>query len=174
MDSIQVQRLVLPVLLFAAGCVTHSDDRASGSRGSEGQASEAPFALETPAWGWPTEFKTAAVLVADEVTIEGPQGLLNHFVGLQSSAIEYSTSVTTRGLEQRFVVKVPGDEVARASLDGWEIAAQRRLVAIERPDQDGPVRVEASGQASWQRADGTDRREHPTMVFTAHPVPPQP
>lgn len=104
---------------------------------------------------WTQAFLTPANLVADEIVIEGPPALRQHFlVRQESQTSEYSAQTTPQGFLQQLVSKPESGYVELfARLDGWQIVAFRRITWLERPGL-GPVTIRASGQASWQAVDG--------------------
>jgi hypothetical protein len=114
---------------------------------------------------WTKAFLSPAVLIADDIRIEGPDDLLQHFASQQDPSITTYTSRTTgAGLLQETVLQpgVGGVEIT-AQLDGWELRALRRLVVLQRFG-DGPVTVRASGNAYW--ASASDGREKRAEVLT--------
>ena len=116
-----------------------------------------PF-VPPPPPPWTNAFAVDAVLVAEEVHIEGPQNLLEHVATRQDPATVNETRTTTQGLEQVIALR-PGVDRAeiRAQLDGLKIVALRRLVVLQRPGS-VPVRVRAVGSAFWSKADGSEQR----------------
>jgi len=112
-----------------------------------------------PTVPWTKEFETPAVLLAAEVRIEGPQGLLRH-VATVSDPDEFDRVEKTvnEGFLQEVVVKsdAAGAEI-RAQLDQLAIVATHRLSVLERP---GPVDVLviARGDAYWAQGKEKERR----------------
>lgn len=130
--------LVVGSLVLVAAC---GSPREPKSRPSSNDASvpAAPRKVEPPRWT--DRFLGAErVLVAEDVRIEGPQGLLDHAV---TGSVESSHDVEHKTLPQGYQVTivqregVPPAEI-RAQLDQLTIVATRRLVLLERP---GPVDV---------------------------------
>lgn len=146
MKSAQVQRfsvlaLVLTTLsLFFASCTTTQD-----TRSSQGELRQT----------WPKRFREPAILVADEITIEGPPGLLNHVATEQNpEAVDYEVTTTPNGLLQSAVVRQNANRGnVQAQLDGWTLVATRRMQVLERPGR-GPVRVLSKGNAYWHPQNG--------------------
>ena len=115
---------------------------------------------------WTAEFLAPAVLVADEVTIEGPEDLLEHVaLGQDPQNTEYTTKTTSEGLRQEVRPKrgLLGVEV-RAQLDGWQIVALRKLVVLQRPGE-VPVTIRARGNAFWSAGDGSDQKRAAQLEF---------
>lgn len=107
---------------------------------------------------WTTAFREAAVLLATDVTIEGPDDLVEHFAALQSQSISYHAETTEAGLLQVF--ESTDDSVIKVQLDQWEIAATRRVRVLRRPDLQAPVAVRAAGNVFWTNvATGAEERE---------------
>src|SRR5262245_18619324 len=87
---------------------------------------------------WTDRFLNDAILVASEVSIEGPVGLMEHFVTWREEEIlEVKEETTSAGFRQTFTLKsgVTGAEI-RGQLDKLKISALSKLVVLERP---GPV-----------------------------------
>ena len=99
-----------------------------------------------------------AVLVAREVSIEGPAGLLDHVaLAVDKQVHDYSVRTVPEGLLQELRVK-PGmtDALVLCHLDRLEIAAETCIRVLERPG-DVAVSVTATGNAVWRTPDGAER-----------------
>jgi hypothetical protein len=99
---------------------------------------------------WTERFLAPAVLVADEVRIEGPAPLLEHVVTRPEADVhEFEVKTTAEGLLQTIRVRPGAGAEIRAQLDQLVISAMKRLVVLERP---GPVdvRVTAAGDVFWK------------------------
>ena len=106
---------------------------------------------------WTEAFLGEAVLLAREVSIEGPPGLLEHFA-IGQNPLDFTVDVraTPAGLLQEVRVR---EELAnlpptawpplRAQLDNLMIAVTHRLRVLERPG-DGDVVVSARGEVLWK------------------------
>ena len=109
---------------------------------------------------WTETFMAPATLVAEEVRIEGPPGLIEHVAVAQDpDNISYVSRAVPQGLLQEWTVKPSGsDEPIRGRLDALDIAVTRRLVVLERPAA-VPLVVEARGEVWWRReSDGREQR----------------
>jgi hypothetical protein len=115
---------------------------------------------------WTDAFLEPAVLVADEITIEGPPGLLEHVAIRQDpELVEFVTETTTQGLRQEYeLLSGVGAAEIQGQIDAWVLAALRQLVVLERPGE-APVIVRASGNAAWIPADGSGERRGSSLVF---------
>ena len=84
---------------------------------------------------WTLEFMESAVLVAGDVRIEGPPGLLHHVAQLQDSDVHtYRVRTVPEGLLQETTVKELGSVFPiRCNLDNLYITAERSLTVLERP-----------------------------------------
>ncbi len=103
---------------------------------------------------WPTTFQRAALLVADQIAIEGPKGLLDHVaLGQDDTLLDYKVETLPEGFRQ--ILSRKGDvgfvEI-KAALDALEITALERILVLERPGN-VPVRVVAQGQVWWRSTD---------------------
>ncbi len=108
---------------------------------------------------WTQAFREPAVLLAAEVEIEGPPGLIAHVAMTVDPAIhDYAVRTVPEGLLQEVSVKSPVDGgLVRCQLDHLQIAAERRVRVLERPHT-VPVTVTASGNAYWTNTAGQERR----------------
>jgi hypothetical protein len=107
---------------------------------------------------WTRTFLEPAVLIAREVTIEGPTGLRDHVALLVDSLVhDYEVRTLPEGMLQEVTLKPgAGEELVRGHLDRLQIAAEVRLRVLERPG-DVPVVVVATGNAVWKTPDGKER-----------------
>jgi len=114
---------------------------------------------------WTDVFEEGALLVADEVRIEGPQGLLDHvFSGADPADHEQTVETRPEGFFQEIRVTRPGGIEIRARLDAWRISALRRLTILERTAP-VDVLVEARGEAFWHRSSTGEERRSETLTF---------
>ena len=146
------------------------------SCGSPSSASESPSPIDSglggiphgirvapepvPALPWTATFQSPAILVADEIRIEGPTGLREHFAARsEPDNHTYVTKAVPEGLRQVFE-PLPGKlglEV-RGYLDALEIVAFKRLTLLERPG-DVDLVIHALGDAFWRDgASGAEKR----------------
>ena len=139
-------------------------------------AVEVPDAPPPPPAAWPSAFTRPALLVADQIAIEGPKGLLDHVaLGQDDTKLDYSVETVPEGFRQVLTRKPDVDFVEiRAGLDAWEITALDRILVIERPGEVGdvPVRVVAAGAVWWRSLDargpldgGTEERRAERLEF---------
>lgn len=121
------------LLLLPACGSTRKDTKppADGARSTEVPAAPKP---------WTERFREPTLLIADELRVEGPDGLLDHLATRAETASHSKRErVTQDGFLQEFSL-VPGAvplEI-RAYLDRFELVAMKRLLVLERP---GPVDV---------------------------------
>ncbi len=112
---------------------------------------------------WTAAFLRPAMLVAEDVMIEGPDDLIDHIAVVQDPEnTVYEVKTTERGLLQTTRIKTQRQVEIRAQLDALQIVALRRLRVLSRPG-DVPVRVRASGEVWWQLADGSDEKRAPSL-----------
>jgi hypothetical protein len=145
-----MRSVLLPLLLLTA-CRSNPDPTRD------------PDALTPEAWT--RAFAREAVLVADEIRIEGPQDLLLHVAVVQDAErVDYDTRTVSEGLLQELVVRPGVRGEVRAQLDSWSLAATRRLVILQRPGE-VPVVVRAAGRALWAPTDGSDEQRSDRLEF---------
>jgi len=127
--------------------------------------------LSLPGRTWTREFQREAVLMADEITIEGPPDLVDHVV-LRSDpeTSVYSSHTITEGLFQELAARGEMGAPVLGQLDGWSLAALRRITVLQRPGE-VPVRVRAHGNVYWAAADGSSERRENEIVFLGQHEP---
>ena len=119
----------------------------------------------SPARPWTGAFLREAVLVAEEIVIEGPSDLIDHVVLRQDEETTvYTTKTIPAGLWQELAARPEMGVEVRAQLDAWSLAAFRRITVLQRPG-DVPVTVRAVGRAFWSAADGSDERRAENLAF---------
>lgn len=150
-DSKVLSRLLLVSGLLAA-CSSPEPSKTPERSVEERSQSDLP---------WTEDFRQPAVLLAREVRIEGPQGLLQH-VATMSDPSELDRREQTRpeGFLQEITVRPESEKLGaeiRAQLDQLAIVATQRLSVLERP---GPVDVLviASGDAYYARGKESEQR----------------
>lgn len=112
---------------------------------------------------WTQAFQKEAVLVADEILIEGPPDLIDHVVlRLDPETNDYATKTVPQGLLQQLTAKPDSHVELQAQLDAWSLAAFRRITVLQRPGE-LPVTVRAVGEAYF--AAGGDERREAQLVF---------
>jgi|SRR5262245_3344333 len=118
-----------------------------------------------PGRSWTEAFQHEAVLVADEIAIEGPSDLIDHVVLRQDEETSvYTTKTIPAGLWQELTARPEMGVEVRAQLDAWSLAAVRRITVLQRPG-DVPVVVRAAGKAFWSAADGSGERRAENLSF---------
>lgn len=141
--------LLALALALAAACVSSPE---AGSRDSADGTPPPPQVQP-----WTDVFLVDGLLVASEVRIEGPPGLIAHFVGRVEEGIATEVKTLPEGLRQTYTVEAGARIEVRAQLDRLQIVAERRIVVLERP---GPVDVvvEARGDVYHRDDQGRERR----------------
>lgn len=115
---------------------------------------------------WTDAFVKPAVLIAHDVRVEGPDGLLEHFVSRQElDIVDIQTKATPDGLLQTYTLfeGVPNGEI-RAQLDNLAITCLGKLEVLERPGH-VPVVVLATGDAYYQETTSKLEKRGPTLRF---------
>lgn len=146
-------------------CACRSEPGQPGQQGLELEP------LELPARAWTARFRSEAVLVADEIAIEGPHDLVDHVALRQDSeTCDYSSQTIPAGLFQELVSKATMGAPVLAQLDGWSLAAARRITVLQRPG-DVPVIVRARGNVYWAAAAGGAERRENELTFEGRHEP---
>lgn len=119
---------------------------------------------------WTPSFTRVGLLLADEISIEGPQGLLDH-VATRPIEPHHRQNVETipEGFRHEIVVADPTTAVEiRGHLDSLEVVALRRLVILERPG-DVRVTVRANGNVYYKPEGGDEVRRQTLALQGAEP-----
>lgn len=147
-------------LIFIAcgstGSTTEGDVQASRENAQ-------PISAEDLIIPWTPSFTRGALLIADEIRVEGPRGLLEH-IATRVVEPHHSQTVETlpEGFQQIFEVVDPTSGVEiRSHLDSMQIVAVRRITILERPG-DVRVKISAVGRVYYKR-DGQDAVERPSL-----------
>ena len=148
----------LTSLLVACGSTESSTDGGLGS-----SAKGAPISAEDLIIPWTPSFTRGALLIADEIRVEGPKGLLEH-IATRVVEPHHRQQVETlpEGFQQIVEVVDPNSEVEiRSHLDSMQIVAVRRITILERPG-DVRVKIRAMGRVYYKR-DGQEAVERPSL-----------
>lgn len=147
-------------LLFAlaAACAGAGATKSDSTADAQASAARRGAAIKP----WTDRFEKPGVLVADEIDIEGPDGLIDHVATrVDPEFHERQERTTTEGYRQEIAQKgprvsgVPVSEI-KVFLDQLEIAALRKVVILARPGN-VPVKVTARGNVYW--TDSTTHEE---------------
>jgi len=145
-------RLLLTLLLATSPLLA-----ACGAVPAEGSGGGAPTPEPQEVRPWMPYFVAPQSLIADEVRVEGPDGLLEHVaLGHEPELHVYTTETTPDGLLQVVELRPgmdPMEEPIRVQVDSLDMRVLKRVVVLERVGQP-PLRIEARGQAWWAREDG--------------------
>jgi hypothetical protein len=129
--------------------------------------------LTIPERAWTARFQDEAVLVADEIAIEGPHDLIDHVVLSQDpETSSYLSKTIPEGLFQELSAKPEMGTPVQAQLDGWRLAAARRITVLQRPGNVSVV-VRARGRAYFASTGvgaGEQRKDELSFVGEHTPV----
>jgi len=122
-----------------------------------------PISAEDLIIPWTPSFTRGSLLIADEIRVEGPRGLLEH---IATRVIEphHKQDVKTlpEGFQQLVEVVDPASGVEiRSHLDSMQLVAVRRITILERPG-DVRVTVQAVGRV-YYKADGKEAVERASL-----------
>jgi hypothetical protein len=147
----------------------------TGACGTPEKHTESPFApAPDPKAGPPTDviktkpwtdrFFTTGALIARDIRVEGPDGLLEHFVATQDLGVmDVVTKTTPDGLLQVMTLHADAvGETIRAQLDNLTLSSLHSLTILERP---GPVDVliVATGDAFLNEKGVPEEQRAPTL-----------
>ena len=158
----------LACLVLAAACGTPRDAQQSASPFApapdphEGPPQEV-IAARKP---WTTAFLKPGLLVAAEVRIEGPVGLLDHVATRTDPEFHDRVEKTVpAGFLQQITLKPGvGEAEIKGQLDALAVVATKRLIVIERPGP-GDVAVTARGDAYWRDDATKAEKRGATLTF---------
>lgn len=168
--TIMTRTLAKTLLLSALGCLA-----SCGTPGEDPELDTTPVFVpydepepqpEPAPAPWTSTFQSAALLIADEIRIEGPKGLLNHIATrIEPDHHTYAATTLPEGFQQSFEPRnlAAGIDI-RAYLDGLEVVALKRLVLLERPG-DVQVIVEAVGDAFWRESSSGNEKRGSALRF---------
>ncbi|MCP3918285.1 MAG: hypothetical protein GY711_22285 [bacterium] len=112
---------------------------------------------------WTDAFRGKSTLLAHNVAIVGPIGLLDHIAVRSDDALyERSAKTTEEGFLQTVRSRQEG-EIVRAHLDAWLLAGERSISILESPTATS-VTVTARGEAVRLDPLGNEERA-PELVF---------
>lgn len=124
-------------------------------------------ASEKSAAPWTAEFQGSAILIADEVSIEGPPGLVDHVAYKQVPEQKYAAKTTAEGFFQEVTAGEASTDPIWIHVDHLTINAVRRGSWLERV-HDGPVRITARGRAYWKNLDSGQEQRAETIELVGN------
>jgi hypothetical protein len=161
--------LGLGLVLAACGAPREAEPEALFAPAPD-PAAGPPREMTAPAKPWTQAFHGPALLLAAEIRIEGPDGLLDHVATrVEPDTQEKIEKTVTEGFLQEITVRPgAGATEIHGQLDNLQLVATRRLVVLERPGGSDLV-VAASGDAFWTNLETKDEKRGPTLRFV-HPI----
>lgn len=156
---------ILLALLASCGSPNKNDlDPGPTPREATGPPEVAPeIEPERP---WTETFRSPAMLIADEIRVEGPKGLLDHIATrVEPDHHTYDAKTLPEGFCQTFELRRRGSGVEiRAYLDAFELVSMGRLILLERPGEVEVV-VQARGDAYWHDNQTGAEQRGPLLTF---------
>lgn len=137
---------ILAILLLASSSVVSGCGSPAGGGSAPSGGGERPVAAER---AWTEKFRGPATLVAREISVEGPSGLVSHVAFQQHPDHVYEAKTIPDGFLQSVVCKRAEGELIRVQLDNLAIAAEASVRVLERVGE-VPVRVVATGDVYWK------------------------
>lgn len=145
--GVQLLATLLVVGLFA--CTT-TDPAPTPERSAEAKAEAAR--------AWTQEFQAKSILIANEISIEGPPGLIEHLALKQLPDQTYGAKTIAEGFLQEVSAPEGAANPIWMQLDNLAIYAVRNARILERVSA-GPVRIRARGEVLWKNLDsGAEKR----------------
>src|SRR6185369_10347433 len=133
---VSVRSVPIALLLLAAGCTSSSPTSHDESPGKPAAADPEARPMPDAMLPWTDAFQKSAVLLANEIRIEGPQGLLAHLATVSNSdELDRTEKATPEGFLVTIQLKpeVHGVEI-KGQLDRLTVVALQRLLVLERPN----------------------------------------
>lgn len=156
--------LALLLTLSLGACQSTPTDASAASEATEVPEPRYRAEPEPPA-PWTQAFLADSVLMADEIRVEGPPGLIEHLAIRQEPSFHDHTAKTVEsGFLQESVSKGLGQAPIRAKLDGLTLAAFHRLTVLERV-VGGDVVVRAIGDAQFSELESGEQRSAASLVL---------
>ncbi len=123
------------VLLVACGTPESKNEVPSRYAPAPDPNAGPPTEITTKRPPWTDRFMSPALLVADQVRIEGPIGLLEHLATPSNPELHDRTEKTVPAgyLQQITIKEGVGPAEIQAQLDNLAIVALKKLVVLERP-----------------------------------------
>jgi len=124
---------------------------------------------------WTKDFEQSAVLIADEILIEGPPGLRDHVAYEQIPGQKYEAKGTPDGFLQEVSRDPQSLEAAiKIHIDKLLINGVKSCRWLERPGA-GPVRITARATARepayWKNLETGEERRAETIELVGQPAP---
>ena len=151
MSERPVLALVLALAVLLPACTGTKSGTRSDPAPSSGSEERPPRPEPESLRPWTDAFQKSAVLLAADIRIEGPVGLISHIATLSNpDELERSEKATPEGFLQTIQVRsdAPGARI-KAQLDRLAIVAEHRLSVLERPNA-AEVTVVATGGVYWE------------------------
>ncbi|MBK7643426.1 MAG: hypothetical protein IPJ19_10310 [Planctomycetes bacterium] len=115
---------------------------------------------------WTDAFSGPAVLFADEIWVEGPEGMIDRTaLRVDPELNDTSTRTTKDGLLQVVTVKPDVQAEVHGFLDHWELVGFRKVSILERVVP-CDVKVRASGAAHFVDTATKAEQNQDTLEFT--------
>ncbi len=148
-----------PLFLVLAACQhpAKQSEKPGGDPGAEDSVPRAPIA-------WTDAFMGPALIFAEEIEIEGPEGILTH-CAVQNVLDDHEATArtTSDGLLQETRLKPGRQNELHAWLDHWELVAFRKVTILERVVP-CDVRIRARGDVRF--VDQTTHQEKHGAVLS--------
>ena len=139
---------------------TSRDESSTGESSAEAPARPMPEAMLP----WTDAFQKSAVLLANDVRVEGPTGLIARIATVSNpDELDRIEKATPDGYLVTIQAKpeVYGVEI-KAQLDRLTIVALQHLTMLERPGAKSVV-VDAKGEVFWQELETKAEKHVPAM-----------
>lgn len=153
----------LAILLLASSSAVSGCGSPSGAGSAPAGGGDRPAtAVERP---WTEKFRAPATLVAREIRVEGPSGLVSHVAFQQHPDHVYEAKATADGFLQSVVCKRAEGELIRLQLDNLAIAAEASVRVLERVGE-VPVRIVATGDVYWKNLETGEELRTDSLELT--------
>ncbi len=153
--------LALPLCFAIALACTTTEPAAPPERTAEAKAEAARL--------WTKEFQAKSILIANEISIEGPPGLIEHVAIKQQPEQTYAVKTIAEGFLQEISAPAEAANPIEIQIDNLAIYAVRNARILERVSA-GPVRIRARGEVMWKNLDSGQEQRVETLELNGPPA----
>ncbi len=118
---------------------------------------------------WTKEFQAKSILIANEISIEGPPGLIDHVAFKQKPEQTYTVKTVAEGFLQEIAAPAEAENPIEIQIDNLAIYAVRNARILERVSA-GPVRIRARGEVLWKNLESGQEQRAESFELNGPPA----
>ncbi len=153
--------LALPLCFAGSLACTTTEPAAPPERSAAVKAAAARL--------WTKEFQAKSILIANEISIEGPAGLIDHVAFKQKPEQTYTVRTIAEGFLQEISAPAEAENPIEIQIDNLAIYAVRNARILERVSA-GPVRIRARGEVMWKNLESGQEQRAETLELNGPPA----